>query len=121
MKKLLLIALVAGGLAFIPAQRSDAQISIGIGYPGYGYGYYPYGYYRPYSYYYGYYRPYSYYRYYYGPEFNWYHGHRVYYRHHHHQQHYYHRYWGTRTNNETLAAAVMRVSNPDWSPLRIHD
>ena len=49
MKKLLLIALVASGLAFVPAQRSDAQISVGIGYPGYGYGYYPYGYYRPLS------------------------------------------------------------------------
>src|SRR4029453_13404634 len=62
MKRLLLIALVAGGLAFVPAQRSDAQVSVGIGfspgyrysyygYPGYGYGYYPYGYYRPYRYY----------------------------------------------------------------------
>jgi len=49
MKKLLLIALVASGLAFVPVQRSDAQISVGIGYPGYGYGYYPYGYYRPLS------------------------------------------------------------------------
>jgi hypothetical protein len=27
---------------------------------------------------------------------------------------------GTRTNNETLAAAVMRVSNPDCSPLGIN-
>ncbi len=73
MKKLLLIALVASGLAFVPVQRSDAQISVGIGYPGY---YYPYGYYRPYPYY-GYYRPYY-----------WYGGHR-YYRHHRH--HYYYR------------------------------
>ena len=81
MKKLLLIALVASGLAFIPAQRSDAQISIGIGYLGYRYSYYPYGYYRPYSYY----------RYYYGPEYNWYKGHRVYYHRHHR---YYHRHWG---------------------------
>jgi hypothetical protein len=73
MKKLLLIALVASGLAFVPAQRSDAQVSVGIGvgYPGY------YGYYRPYPYY-GYYRPYY-----------WYGGHR-YYRHHRH--HYYYRY-----------------------------
>ena len=57
MKKVLLIALMACGLAFIPAQRSDAQVSVGIGvgypsygyryYPSYGYGYYPYGYYRP--------------------------------------------------------------------------
>jgi hypothetical protein len=78
MKKLLLIALVASGLAFVPVQRSDAQVSVGIGvgYPGY-YGYYPYGYYRPYPYY-GYYRPYY-----------WYGGHR-YYR--HHRYHYYYRY-----------------------------
>jgi len=78
MKKLLLIVLVAGGLTFAAAPRSDARVffSIGIG-PGY-YGYYPYGYYyRPY---YG----YSYYRPYY-----WYGGHR-YYRHHHHRYH--HRY-----------------------------
>ena len=77
MKKLLLIVLVAAGLTFAAAPRSDAQVffSIGIG-PGY-YGYYPYGYYRPY---YG----YSYYRPYY-----WYGGHR-YYRHHHHRYH--HRY-----------------------------
>ena len=67
MKKLLLIALVAGGLTFTGAPRSDAGVyfSVGFGFPGY-YGYYPYGYYRPY-----YYRPYY-----------WYHGHR-YYRHHH--------------------------------------
>jgi len=51
-KKLLLIGSVAGLLAFVPVQRSDAGVSvgIGIGYPGY-YGYYPYGYYRPYPYY----------------------------------------------------------------------
>ena len=49
-KRLLLIALVAGGLAFVPAQRSDAGVSFGIGFGGpVGYyGYYPYGYYRPY-------------------------------------------------------------------------
>jgi hypothetical protein len=71
MKRLLLIALMAGGLAFVPAQRSDAQVSIGIGgvgvgfgYPAYRYGYYPYGYgYYPY----GYYRPYRYYGYSTGP------------------------------------------------------
>ena len=47
MKKLLLIALVVSGLAFVPVQRSDAQVSVGIGgvgigfgYPGYRYGYY---------------------------------------------------------------------------------
>src|SRR5437879_12679230 len=75
MKRLLMIALMASGLAFVPVQRSDAQVSVGIGgvgigvgygYPGYrygyynypyGYGYYPYGYYRTCPYY-GYYRPY---------------------------------------------------------------
>ena len=68
-KKLLLIGSVAGLLAFVPVQRSDAGVSvgIGIGFPGY-YGYYPYGYYRPYPYY-GYY---------------WHGGHRYYYRHRHH-------------------------------------
>ena len=72
MKKLLLITLVAGGLAFASAPRSDAQVYFSVGFgPGY-YGYYPYGYYYPYRYY----RPY-YYRPYYG-----YGGHR-YYRHHH--------------------------------------
>jgi len=75
-KKLLLIGSVDGLLAFVPVQRSDAGVSvgIGIGFPGY-YGYYPYGYYRPYPYYGYYYRPY-----YYG-------GHRYYYRHRYH--HYY--------------------------------
>jgi hypothetical protein len=66
MKKLLLITLVAGGLVFASAPRSDAQVYFSVGFgPGY-YGYYPYRYYRPY-----YYRPYY-----------WYGGHR-YYRHHH--------------------------------------
>jgi hypothetical protein len=66
MKKLLLITLVAGGLVFTSAPRSDAQVYFSVGFgPGY-YGYYPYRYYRPY-----YYRPYY-----------WYGGHR-YYRHHH--------------------------------------
>ncbi len=87
MKKLLLIALVVSGLAFVPVPRSGAQVSVGIGfgypryrysyygYPGYGYGYYPYGYYRSYPYY-G----------YYGSSY----GHRVY---RHHRHHYYrHRY-----------------------------
>jgi len=90
-KRLLLIALVASGFAFVSAPRSDAGVSFGIGlgfpvgyygygYPGYyGYGYYPYRYYRPYPYY-----------YYGGPSFYWSGGHR-YYRHHRH--HYYrHRY-----------------------------
>ena len=73
MKKLLLIALVAGGLTFTAAPRSEAQVffSFGVG-PGY-YGYYPYRYY-PYRYYY---RPYY-----------WYGGHR-YYRHHRHYRHWY--------------------------------
>ena len=46
MKKFLLIALMACGLAFVPVQRSDAQVSVGVGfgYPSYGYSYYPYGY-----------------------------------------------------------------------------
>ena len=83
MKKVLLIALVAGGLTFAAAPRSDAQVLFSIGFgPGY-YGYYPYGYYSPYRYYYRPYYGYSYYRpYSYG-------GHR-YYRHHRH--HHYYRY-----------------------------
>ena len=88
MKKLLLIALMIGGLVFVPTQRSDAQISVGIGgigvgfsggyygYPGYGYSNYPYGYARPYPYYGGYYG---------GPSYYWSGGHRVYYRHHRHR------------------------------------
>ena len=95
MKKLLLIALVASGLTFVPVQRSDAQIFIGLpgivgigigpgpyyGYPNYGYGYYPHGYY---------YRSYPYYGYYRGPYY-WSHWH-----HHHHYHHhsYYHHDWG---------------------------
>ena len=72
MKKLLLMALVAGGFMLAGAPRSDAQVYFSIGFgPGY-YGYYPYGYYYPYRYYY---RPYyGYYRPYY-----WYGGHRYYY------------------------------------------
>jgi hypothetical protein len=71
MKKLLLITLVAGGLAFASAPRSDAQVYFSVGFgPGY-YGYYPYRYYRPY-----YHRPYY-----------WYGGHR-YYRHHRHDHYY---------------------------------
>ena len=83
-KRLLLIALVAGGLAFVPAQRSDAGVSVGIGFGGpVGYyGYYPYGYY-PYRYY----RPYPYYGYYYRPYYG-YGGHR-YYR--HNRRHHYYR------------------------------
>jgi hypothetical protein len=83
MKKLLLIVLLAGGLTFAAAPRSEAQVFFSIGFgPGY-YGYYPSGYYYPYRYYYRPYYGYSYYRPYY-----WYGGHR-HYRHHHR---YYHRY-----------------------------
>jgi hypothetical protein len=80
MKKRLLTVLVAGGLTFAAAPRSDAQVffSIGSG-PGY-YGYYPYGYYYPHRHYYRPYYGYSYYRPYY-----WYGGHR-YYRHHRHHR-----------------------------------
>src|SRR5206468_6433507 len=59
MKKLLLIGLAVSGLAFVPCQRADAQVTIGVpgvglsfGFPGgyYAYptryNYYPYGYYR---------------------------------------------------------------------------
>ncbi len=90
MKRLLLIALMAGGLAFVPAQRSDAQVSVGVGFgspsygPSYGYRYYPYGYgYYPY----GYYRSYRYYGY--GPSsYRYYNGHNGYrvYRHHRHHR-----------------------------------
>ena len=68
MKKLLLIALVAGGFAVASAPQSNAGVAVGIGfgYPGYPY---PYGY--------GY--PYPYYGYGYGPSFYWSHGHRVFY------------------------------------------
>jgi hypothetical protein len=97
MKKLLLIALVVGGITFAAAPRTEAgtYFSVGIGFPiGFGYyggcypgyygGYYPYtGYYRPY---YGYYRPYygvGYHRYYshraYRRPYYWHNGHRVYY------------------------------------------
>jgi len=44
MKKLLLIALVVSGLAFVPMQRSDAQISVGIGGGGVGFSGCYYGY-----------------------------------------------------------------------------
>jgi hypothetical protein len=58
-KKLFLVAFVVSGLAFVPVQRSNAQVFIGIpgietgpgvsyGYPHFEYGYYPQGgyYYR---------------------------------------------------------------------------
>ena len=90
MRKLLFIALVAIGCAFVPIQQSGAQITVGIGgggvgvgYPGYRYGYSPYG-----GYGYGY--PNSYYR----PSYSYYSGrsyyHRTnkYYRHHRHHYRY---------------------------------
>jgi hypothetical protein len=88
MKKLLFIALVAVGCAFVPIQQSGAQVTVGIGgvgvgvgYPGYRYGYYPYGGY-------GYGSPYSYYR----PSYSYYSGPSYYYRtnkyYRHHRHHY---------------------------------
>jgi hypothetical protein len=88
-KKLLLIAVVVGGFAFVAVPQSKAgghvSIGIGLGFPiGYGYygcgypGYYPYAY--PAYYPYGYYRP-AYYSvgYGYSRPFYWYHGRRIYY------------------------------------------
>ena len=64
MKKLLLVPLVAIGLALVPAKQADAQVSIGVGGVGVGFGYpaYRYGYYG-YPGYNGYY-PRGYYNYY---------------------------------------------------------
>ena len=83
MKKLFLIAFVVSGLAFVPVQRSDAQIEIGMpgigpgpgvnyGYPHFEYGYYPRGgyYYQQPGYGYG------------GQSYESRHGHRVYSRQH---------------------------------------
>ena len=96
MKKLLLIGLAAGGLAFIAGERVDAQITAGLpgvgglsfGFPGYRYAYptrynyYPYGYYqRPY---YSYAQPYSYY--YSGARYSRYYGHRTSHRHYRHHR-----------------------------------
>ena len=39
MKKLLLLPLVAIGLALVPAKQADAQVSVGIGGVGVGFGY----------------------------------------------------------------------------------
>jgi hypothetical protein len=78
MRKLLLIALLTGGLTFAAVPRSDAQVFFSIGFgPGYYGGYYPYGYY-PYR---SYYRPYYGYRYY-RPYYGY--GRHRYYRHHRH-------------------------------------
>ena len=76
MKKLLLIAVVAGGFMVAGTTRSHAQFFFSIGFGPGDYGYYPYGNYYPYPYYA---RPY--YRSYYRPYYR-YGGHR-YYRNHH--------------------------------------
>ena len=89
-KKFLLIAIVAGGFAFVSAPRSEAGISVGIGigvpvaYP-YPYGYYRYGCHRPYGYYRSYYRPHA--VVYVGPHYYWSHGHRAWCSRHHHHRH----------------------------------
>jgi hypothetical protein len=71
MKKVLLIALVAGGFMLAGAPSSDAGVSVGI---GFGFpGAYPYPYSYPYPYPYGYYGP----GVYVGPSFYWHNGHRV--------------------------------------------
>src|SRR5215467_9653104 len=44
MKKLLLLPLVAIGLALVPMKQADAQVSVGIGPVGIGFGYPSYGY-----------------------------------------------------------------------------
>jgi hypothetical protein len=89
MKKLLLLPLVAIGLALVPAKQADAQVSVGIGYPAYRYSNYGYpgyyGYYpRSYYSYYGgspYYRTYNY-----SGRPYYYSGHRT---HRHHKNYYY--------------------------------
>jgi hypothetical protein len=84
MKKLLLVTLVAGVIAFVPMPRADAGVSVGIGF-GFPVGYYGYPYYP-------YYGPYPYYGYYAGPSFYWYGGRRhfvparVHHRVHHHHR-----------------------------------
>jgi hypothetical protein len=67
MKKLLLIALVAAGFMFAGAPRSDAHVSVAIGFG------FPVGYPYPYPYPYGFYGP----AFYAGPSFYWHNGHRV--------------------------------------------
>src|SRR5262249_54836044 len=95
MKRLLLIKLAIGGLALIPVQHSEAQVTVlfprtegcSFGFPSGYYGsptylnYYPYGYYRPpYVHYYPYAgNPYSYYS---APPTYRYRGHRTYHRQH---------------------------------------
>jgi hypothetical protein len=103
MKRFLLAALAIGGLAFIPAQRSDAQTEttvlvprtegLSFGFPSGYYGsprylnYYPYGYSgHPYVHYYPYAgNPYSYYSA--PPTYHRYSGNRTYHRHHTHHYH----------------------------------
>ncbi len=92
-KKLLLVAVVAGGFALAAAPRSEAGVSVGIGlgFPvGFGYGYYPYAApaYYPYGYPYGYYAPGV--NVVVGPRYYWRHGHRVYYPRHYRRGY---RYW----------------------------
>ncbi len=85
MKKLLLIALVAGGLMFTGAPRSDAGVSVRIGF-GFPVAYpYPYPYAYPYPY--GFYGP----AVYAGPSFYWHNGHRVLVARHPHVHHVHHR------------------------------
>ena len=67
MNKLLLIALVAGGLMLVGTPRSDAGVSVGIGFG------FPVAYPYPYAYPYGFYGP----SFYAGPSFFWHNGHRV--------------------------------------------
>jgi hypothetical protein len=97
MKKLLLLPLIAIGLALIPAKQADAQVSVGIGGVGIGFGYpaYRYGYYGYPGYGYGYY-PRSYYSYYGGSPYyrTYYNTGRPYYysSHRKHHRHYYYRH-----------------------------
>jgi hypothetical protein len=87
-KKLLLVAIVAGGVVFATVPRSNAGVAIGIGlgFPVvYPYPYYGYPYRYPYPYY-GYYGPSAYV----GPSFYWSNGHRIYYR---GYRRGYHRHW----------------------------
>jgi hypothetical protein len=94
MKKLLLLPLVAIGLALLPAKQADAQVSVWIGRVGFGYPAYRYGYYG-YPGYNGYY-PRGYYNYYGGYPYNrtYYYNGSTYYRQHRHHRHnhYYNRY-----------------------------
>ena len=88
MKKLFLIAFVVSGLAFVPVQRSDAQIEIGIpglgaapgvnyGFPHFEWGFYPRG---------GYYYRQPDYGSYGAPSYDSHHGHQVYSHGHSYQQ-----------------------------------